>query len=122
MLISKPISYLLSKVDSKFEYNPFEVSIDNEYSSTWQIKNNILFLEEIEFADGYRYKQQVTSILSSDNSSNVADWFNGMLIAYGGDPLWYKDGTDPVYEKELIFRIESEVVVDHEVIENEIPF
>jgi hypothetical protein len=31
-------------------------------------------------------------------------------------------GVDPVYEKELIFKVENGVVVNHEVIENELPF
>jgi hypothetical protein len=39
-----------------------------------------------------------------------------------GNPIGYIIGVDPVYEKELKFKIENGVVVDHEVIENEIPF
>ena len=63
----------------------------------------------------------VLSFLETEDS-NAADWYSGVLIAYGGKPVWYRKGVDPVYEKELILKIESGVVVNHEVVENELPF
>jgi len=120
LLISRSISHLERLVNPELVSNPFDAPKDIQYKATWQIKNNILFIDEIEFSDGYRYKEEVNSLLKSD--SKVADWYSGILIAYGGDPIYYRNGVDPVYEKELIFKIENGVVVDHEVIENEIPF
>jgi len=120
-LASRPINYLLKKINSKLDYNPFDDSTDKEYNATWLIKNNILYLKTIEFTDSFKYKEEVSTVLFK-HESLIADWYNGVLLAYSGDPVWFRKGIHPVYEKELIFKVENGVVVDHEVIVNELPF
>ena len=90
-------------------------------SVVWIIRNNILFVQHADLSG--ESSNRVNDFNFCTRSELIhASWFNGVMIAQTGEITWYREGKYPMYETELILKIEKGIITNHDVIFNECPF
>ena len=59
--------------------------------------------------------------LNIDGVIYQATWYTGDLIVALVEPTFYHPSYIPMYTKEMHLKVEAGLVVNHEIVENEVP-
>ncbi len=90
------------------------------YIGEWTIENNVLYLSGIKLR--YRAEDEdKLAPLKIDGVIYQATWYSGDLRVPLVKPIYYHSSYQPVYTKEMHLKVKEGLIVNHKIVENEVP-
>lgn len=117
-MVSRPFELFLEALNIKLL--PLASTCWRGYIGAWEINNNVLYLVGIRLR--YRLEdEEKLKPLTLDDVIFQATWYTGQLVVALVEPTWYNPSCKPVYTKEMHLTVKNGLIVNHKIIENEVP-